>query len=93
VGTRPEVRRDFDGLTREQQLAFRAAVAQFVADLRRGRFRAGLRVKRVQGAAGVWEMTWAPNGRDTFQYGAEILPGEPHIIWRRAGTHDIFREP
>ena len=90
---RPQFGRDYDGLTSAQQLAFRTALARFIADLRQGRFRPGLRVKRVQGYAGVWEMTWAPNGRATFQYGDEIRPGEPHIIWRRLGTHDIFREP
>ncbi|HEY8637632.1 MAG TPA: hypothetical protein VIL64_00215 [Solirubrobacteraceae bacterium] len=67
---------------------------RFVTDLRAGqRFRPGLRVKRVQGYAGVWEMTWAPDGRATFQYGDEIVHGEPHIIWRRIGTHDVFRRP
>jgi hypothetical protein len=38
-------------------------------------------------------MTWAADGRATFEYGQEIRPGEPHIIWRRIGTHDIFRQP
>ena len=89
---RPQFRRDFDGLTREQQLAFLAALSRFIADLRRGHFRVGLRVKRVQGQAGVWEMTWAPDGRATFQYGAEVREGERHVIWRRIGTHGIFRE-
>ena len=62
--------RDPDRLTPEQQWAFRAAVEKFVADPTTGEgFRAGLRVKRVQGHAGVWEMTWAPDGRATFEYG------------------------
>jgi hypothetical protein len=65
----------------------------FVADLRRGRFRAGLRVRGVEGAPGIFEMTWAPDGRATFEYGKEISPGEPHIIWRRVGGHDIFGAP
>jgi hypothetical protein len=39
-----------------------------------------LRVKRVQGHPGVWEMTWAPDGRATFEYGAEVRPGEAHVI-------------
>ncbi|HTX10790.1 MAG TPA: hypothetical protein VME22_19350 [Solirubrobacteraceae bacterium] len=52
-----------------------------------------LRVKRVQGEAGVWEITWAPNGRATFAYGPEVLAGQPHIVWRRIGSHDIFRRP
>jgi hypothetical protein len=66
----------------------------FVVDLRfRQGFRRGLRVKRVQGTADVWEMTWAPDGRATWQYRPEQLPGEPHVIWRRIGTHSIFRQP
>lgn len=35
-------------------------------------------------------MTWASDGRAIFHYGDEIHPGEPHIIWLRIGTHDIF---
>lgn len=41
-------------------------------------FPPSLRVKRVVGASGVWEMTYAPDGRATFAYGIEIVPGEPH---------------
>jgi hypothetical protein len=47
----------------------------------------------VQGYPGVWEMTWAADGRATFEYGQEIYPSEHHIIWRRIGTHAIFRQP
>ena len=54
----------------DQQAMFLAAVAQFVEDLRvGGPFRKGLRVKGVQGASGVFEITWADDGRATFQYG------------------------
>ncbi len=52
-----------------------------------------LRVKRMQGESGVWEMTWAADRRATFSYGAEVITGQLHIIWRRIGTHDIFRRP
>jgi hypothetical protein len=89
-------RADFERLTPEQQAAFLAAIAQFVADLRHdGRlaFRRALRVRGVQGAAGVFELTWAPDGRATFQYGDAVRAGEPHVIWRRVGTHAIFRDP
>jgi len=86
--------RDWDRLTPQQQRAFRDAVTKFVADLKANRgFRAGLRVKRVQAHPGVWEMTWAPDGRATFQYGEERHRGDPHIIWRRIGTHAILRAP
>ena len=85
---------DFDRLTPAQQAAFLAAVAQFVEDLRTGgQFRKGLRIKGVQGASGIFEMTWADDGRATFQYGDALLEGEPHVIWRRVGTHDVFRQP
>jgi hypothetical protein len=33
------------------------------------------------------------DGRATFEYGDEIQPGEAHIIWRRIGTHSVFRQP
>ncbi len=75
-------------------MAFLAAVSQFVEDLGvGGQFRKGLRVKGVRGAPGVFEMTWADDGRATFQYGESVIPGEPHVIWRRVGTHDILRQP
>lgn len=86
-------RRDFEHLTPEQQRRFHAALREFIECLRMGRFNPGLRVKRVQGTLGVWEMTWAPDGRATFEYGSGIRLGEPHIIWRRIGSHDIFRQP
>ena len=85
---------DFDRLSPAQQAGFLAAVAQFVEDTRAGgEYRKGLRVKGVQGASGVFEMTWADDGRATFQYGDAVVEGEPHVIWRRVGTHEIFRQP
>lgn len=83
--------RDLARLTPEQQRRFRTAVTGFAADLRRGQgFRPGLRVKRIQGTARVWEMTFAPDGRATWEYGTEVHHGEPHVIWRRVGTHDVL---
>jgi hypothetical protein len=38
-------------------------------------------------------MSWSPDGRATFEYGDEIQPGAAHIIWRRVGTHSVFRQP
>jgi hypothetical protein len=81
-------------LTPAQQAAFLVAVRQFVDDLEAGRgFRKGLRVKGVQGAAGVFELTWAPDGRATFEYGPEESTGQPHVVWRRVGTHTVFNQP
>ncbi len=86
-------RRDLANLTAAQKAAFRAAAAKFVADLKSGDFRPGLRVKGVQGAAGVFEMTWADDGRATFMYGSPVVEGETHIVWRRIGTHGILTRP
>lgn len=79
--------------TQEQQ-RFKVAVAHFVEDMESGRpFRPGLRVKKVQGTDAVMEMTFAPDGRATWQFGAEIVAGQPHVVWRRIGTHDILGSP
>lgn len=48
----------------------------------------------MQNAPGIYEMTWdGRDGRATFAYGAEHIPGEAHIIWRRIGGHEIFDHP
>ncbi|MFL3870555.1 hypothetical protein LT966_28630 [Streptomyces griseobrunneus] len=62
-----------------------------------GLFRAGLRIKQVSGFPGIYELTWSmgtgPEGRATFEYGTEVRPGTPHVIWRRIGTHSILTGP
>jgi hypothetical protein len=84
--------RDYDGLWGDEKEAFKAAIRNFVEDLERGKgFRKALRVKGVQGSPGLSEVTWAEDGRATFSYGDSIRQGEPHVIWRRAGGHEIFR--
>ena len=88
----PRFLRDFARLSPEQQRQILAAVAKFRRDLVGGHFRPGLRVKGVQGQPGVYEMTWAPDGRATFRYGDSIRGNDPHIIWERCGTHAIFDE-
>lgn len=53
-----------------------------------------LRVKSVEGAPGIWEMTWSfagPDGRATFEW-IEI-DGEPAVRWRRIGGHAVFGAP
>lgn len=53
-----------------------------------------MRVRKIEGAEGIWEMTWSrndPDGRATWEWIA--LDGESAIRWRRVGTHDIFKKP
>jgi hypothetical protein len=86
--------RDFDALTPAQKAAFLRAVVMFVADLRDGKaFRKSLRVKKMAGYDNVWELPWAPDGRATFEYGTSVKEGHSHIVWRRVGTHGIFKRP
>ena len=93
-GAFPLAWREFLKLTPEMQEAWHRAIRAFTEDLRRGRpIRPGLRVKRVQAHPGVFELTFAPNGRATFEYGRTVRAGHIHIVWRRIGTHDIFRNP
>lgn len=77
------------------QRAFLAILPGLIVALRASppAFPPPLRVKRVQAASGVWEVTFAPDGRATFAYGDEVLTGEPHVIWRRIGTHDVLGDP
>jgi hypothetical protein len=90
----PRFDADWRRLHDDQRARFRAAVAGFVEDLRNGDgFRPGLRVKRVQGTDDVWEMTFAPDGRATWQYGDEVVAGEAHVVWRRIGTPEVLRRP
>jgi hypothetical protein len=87
-------------LPEEHQRRFYTAVPRFHAAAVRAAageaspWPASLRVKKVQGASGVWEMTWSmdnPDGRATWEW-AEI-GGEPAVRWRRIGTHRIFADP
>jgi hypothetical protein len=68
------------------------AFRRFDADLATGCFRGGLRVKRVEGTDSIYEMTWAPDGRATFEYGSPQGKGAD-VMWRRIGRHDVFRRP
>lgn len=89
----PRFLKDWKKLTAAEQAAVYAMVEKFIHDLEAGEIRKGLRVTRVQGTNDIWEITWADDGRATFQYGTEKTPGDPHIIWRRVGGHEIFANP
>jgi hypothetical protein len=92
----PRFQKDWRNLTSQQPALFRKVVLDgFVPDLTAPDrpFRPGLRVKRVAAHPRVFEMTWDNDGRATFSYGEERVPGQPHVIWRRIGTHAIFTPP
>jgi hypothetical protein len=84
-------RQDFKKLAPHQrERVLRTVRDELVPDLAAGKFRPGLRVKKVQAADATFETTWAPDGRATWEYGSELRPGDPHVVWRRAGGHEIF---
>jgi hypothetical protein len=86
--------RDLATLSAGEKAAFRLAIEKMVDDIKNDRpLRKGLRIKGVQAADGIFELTWAADGRATFEYGPEIRQGERHDIWRRIGHHDIFGAP
>ena len=90
----PSFTRDLSLLSIPDRARFLEAVERFVTALQAAQLPPpGLRVKRVRGFSGVWEMTWAPDGRATFMYGAPVNAGQAHVIWRRIGTHAIFGRP
>jgi hypothetical protein len=84
---------------RERDLFMKAVEDMNRAYDRRGKSRlprwpAHLRVRDVEGAPGIWEMTWSfagPDGHATFEF--VEAEGEPAIRWRRSGGHEIFSRP
>ena len=86
--------RDYASLSEEAKARFRIAVVKFVDDLRRGdRVRPSLGVRQLRSAPGVFEFHFDGDGRATFEYGKEQLPGETHIVWRRIGSHAVYSDP
>jgi hypothetical protein len=84
--------RDWQRLRPTDRDRYRRAFRKVDIDLATGRFRPGQRVRGVQGAPGVFEMSWAPDGRATFEYGQSQGAGA-HLIWRRIGTHAVLALP
>ncbi len=87
--------REYLALSRAKRRLFGKAVQKMVDDMKAGKpFRKSLRIGVLSGHPDVYEMTWEmPDGRATFEFGPEQIPGEPHIIWRRIGGHEIYSNP
>lgn len=81
---------DWRRLRPEQRAAFIRARALFITGLTTGQFHPSLRIKRFR-SQGVYELSWAPDGRALWAYGTppEGSAG-PHIVWIRVGSHKIF---
>jgi hypothetical protein len=99
--TTPAFDADVKRLSRTELETFREVVrskfipaAEHVAGRPGSKWPASLRVKDVENAPGVWEMTWSfsgPDGRATFEWAQ--VDDEPAIRWRRVGGHAIFGDP
>ncbi len=99
--TSPAFAADWAHLTRQERELFRRVIRErFHPACERYRddpsspWPSGLRVRDIEGARGIWEVTWSfagPDGRATFEW--VRLDGELAVRWRRIGGHEVFREP
>lgn len=53
-------------------------------------FRPSLRVKKIRSKRGVYEMTWAADGRATFTLDRSASVDKLHVVWLRIGGHDVL---
>lgn len=96
---------DFKRLSRQEQKLFRATVDKFnvacdrwVESEGRSDWASALRVKSVESAPGINEMTWSfsrPDGRATWEWVTIEVDGQrtPAVRWRRIGGHENSRIP
>ena len=91
---------DYQRLSDPERGLFKKGLATFVAACDRYAadpatpWPASLRVKSVERAPGILEMTWSfsgPDGRATFEW--IQLDGALALRWRRIGLHRILRAP
>lgn len=72
---------------------FNGACDRIAADPSVG-FPGSLRLRDVENAPGVLEMTWSfagPDGRATFEWAT--IEGRRAVRWRRISGHAVFRRP
>ena len=73
---------------------FLPAVAAYEADPSGFVWPRTLRFERLKGTGGICAVTWSfsgPDGRATFEF--STIDGEPCLVWRRIGRHDVYRRP
>lgn len=105
--TTDSFRRDYKKLGAAEHQRFKQAVRKFAAACDQHLqtsaaqelgWPSSLRVKAVEGAPGVWEMTWSftgPDGRATWEWCTVEIDGQSFraVRWHRVGRHDIFKKP
>jgi hypothetical protein len=91
---------DYKRLPPVEQALFKSALQDFVPACDRYAadpsvaWAASLRIKGIENAPGVLEMTWSfsgPDGRATFEW--TQINGRLGLRWRRIGGHGIFKKP
>ena len=91
---------DYSRLSDRERELFRGALRDFVPACDRyaedpaTKWPASLRVRDVEGAPGIWEMTWSfagPDGRATLEF--VQIDGSLGVQWRRIGGHSILKKP
>jgi hypothetical protein len=91
---------DYRRLSPADKATFKRALPAFVAACDRYAadpstvWPASLRVRKVESAPGIWEMTWSfsgPDGRATFEW--VRVDGQLAVRWRRIGGHAVLRSP
>jgi hypothetical protein len=97
----PAFEADWRRLTADEQGVFRTVVRERfnpACDRRAANpaepWPRSLRIRDVEGAPGILEMTWSfagPDGRATFEW--LVVDGIPVVRWRRIGGHAIFGRP
>jgi hypothetical protein len=86
--------REYRALSHQDKLAFRRARDRFVAALMADRIpEAGLGIEEMAGHPHIYEFHFSGGGRATFHYGTSARGRNAHVIWRRIGGHEIYREP
>lgn len=93
-------RGDVERLSREERNLVRQKLPAFVASCERyagdpsAKWPASLRVRDVEGAPGILEVTFSFSGPDiraTFEW--TDIDGELAVRWRRIGGHRVFGHP
>jgi hypothetical protein len=84
--------RDWKALAEVDRARFRFGVQPIRRRSCSWTFRRGLRVKRIQGTDSVFEMTWGPDGRATFEYGTPAGEGA-HVIWPASAATTSSADP